>query len=570
MKRFGFIIFCFCATLFGEPPEKFDTLIPKEPKKTPGKIIDDFEPQQKISDDNQVLVEQLKQIVLIAHNESISSSYKGNIVFSKELYVPQKLNLESELQEYIGQPVTVRRLSMLTHDIEEYYQEKGYPLVVVSLKPNQNISGGKVVIVVLIARMGDVKAEGAKYFSNKKIAKQIRTKKGAFIQADPMISDLSWINSHSFYSTNLIYEKGKNLGETDILLKTQDRFPLRPYVGYENTGNQTVGVNRFFIGFNWGQAFMLDNQELNYQFTMAQNPKEWYSHSASYQIFLPWRHRLQAFGFYSHTDSKDDPQLHLAGKSWQLCGRYLMPFIKWKIHHQFTLGYDFKRTNNFLSFLANSVFNNYIEVSQFLITYDGQVRDSAGVTTFGLRAVGSPGNMTPHNTNHAFRKDRAKAKADYVYSQFFLERLARLFYGFSWYFKASMQLSTARLLPSEEMSIAGYQYVRGYYENEIIGDEGVLIKNEIRLPAFTIKKAKKKSLGEIQFLAFVDYGKVWTADPNIENRNASALASAGPGFRYNLNTYITARLDWGFRFSQPHTNSKKHKSQFHASIIASY
>ncbi len=566
------INFFMCTTLLGQPPEKYEYLVPKEPVKKQDKIIDDYDEKDKksFSEDDKILVDHLNKIFLVSYDSHPVYSKRGNVLFDKNLYVPDKEILNEELNSYIGLPVTMKRLNSITNAVEKFYYKKGYALVVANLKPNQDISDGTVVISVLIARMGNVSAEGAKYFSNKKIAEQIRTKKGKYIYSDLMISDLSWINSHSFYSTNLIYEKGENIGESDVLLKTEDRFPLRPFVGYENTGNQTVGVNRYFLGFNWGKAWGLDSQELNYQFTSANDPKEWISHSGSYQIFLPWRHRLQAFGFYSRTKKEQDYTLYLEGKGWQVSGRYLIPFVRWIIRNQITVGYDFKRTNNFLEFVGNTVFNTYVDISQFVVEYDGQAKDPLGLTIFGFRAVFSPGNMTDSNTDHKFQQQRAGARADYVYSQFFLERFTKLLWGSSWYLKTNLQLSSTKLLPSEEMSIAGFQYVRGYYENEIIGDQGYLIKNELRLPAYNIKKQNKKFLGEIQFLGFFDYGKVWDADPNIENRQSSALMSAGPGVRYNLHNHITARVDWGFRFKKPHTNSDKHRSMFHVSVVASY
>ena len=60
---------------------------------------------------------------------------------------------------------------------------------------------------------------------------------------------------------------------TDLMLRTQDRFPLRVYAGYEDSGNQFTGDDRIITGFNYGDLFHL-GQQLSYQFTSGEDVKQ--------------------------------------------------------------------------------------------------------------------------------------------------------------------------------------------------------------------------------------------------------------------------------------------------------
>ena len=88
--------------------------------------------------------------------------------------------------------------------------------------------------------------------------------------ADELTSDLNWINRNPFLQSNILMAPGGAPGTTDLMLRTQDRFPLRVYAGFENSGNQFTGDERILTGFNYGNLFGL-GQQLSYQFTSGED-----------------------------------------------------------------------------------------------------------------------------------------------------------------------------------------------------------------------------------------------------------------------------------------------------------
>ena len=104
------------------------------------------------------------------------------------------------------------------------------------------------------------------------------------------------MNVNSFHSTDAVFRPGTAAGTTDVWLNVKDRFPLRVYTGYENTGTQATGEDRVLAGFNWGNVFGLD-QQLNYQYTASPDFDHYKAQSGSYIVPLPWAgHRLTFFG----------------------------------------------------------------------------------------------------------------------------------------------------------------------------------------------------------------------------------------------------------------------------------
>lgn len=513
----------------------------------------------------------IQKIVLEPPNctEELSDFSSSELIVHPHLDMPNARQLKCMLHPFFHAKITLDELNKLTRCIENYYIDSGYPLVSAKLLANQDITDGVIHVTLLLGRLNCIKSKGACYFSNKQIASMIKTRPGAVIRSCNMERDIYWINNHPFRRTQLIYEKGPCVGDVDVVLETKDRLPFRPYVGYENTGNKIAGRSRYFVGFNWGNVWGLDHQ-LNYRYTRATVRHHYWAHAGSYTFPLPWRHILKAFATYTQTEPHMEHKLHSTGKGWEFRGRYEVPFCyPWRPQH-FYLGYDFKRTNNFLTFVKSLVFNSYIDISQFPLGYFYTVDWPWTTGHFEAKAVMSPGHMTKYNRGRYFKQERKGAHSRYLYGWVDLQLNTPLCWDLCWKFVGRGQYSAQKLMPSEEFSVGGYSTVRGYLENQYIGDSGFLVKNELHLPKLTLGKCPKKGLGTLRFLAFFDYGRVYEADPNIKKRTGSSLYSVGPGFRYFWGDHMDVWLDYGFQLKKARKSSEPGSSRLHVGATLSF
>ena len=101
------------------------------------------------------------------------------------------------------------------------------------------------------------------------------------------------------------------------------------------------------------------------------------------------------------------------------------------------------------------------------------------------------------------------------------------------------QLSFDSLLPLEQFGIGGVNTVRGYRQNQRVGDNAFVGSVELRFPLVK----DNDDIGTIELTPFFDFGTVWNHQGSLPNPNT--LVSVGLGLRWQIAPFWFARLDWG-------------------------
>ncbi len=111
-------------------------------------------------------------------------------------------------------------------------------------------------------------------------------------------------------------------------------------------------------------------------------------------------------------------------------------------------------------------------------------------------------------------------------------------------FRFATQLSADPLLSLEQFSIGGLDTVRGYRENELVRDNGMIGSVELRIPLW-----KKQGQNILTFAPFFDIGYGWnTRAGDISVPEDLLLPSAGIGFLFTPNSHINGQIYWGIPF----------------------
>ncbi|WP_225938365.1 ShlB/FhaC/HecB family hemolysin secretion/activation protein [Leptothermofonsia sichuanensis] len=111
--------------------------------------------------------------------------------------------------------------------------------------------------------------------------------------------------------------------------------------------------------------------------------------------------------------------------------------------------------------------------------------------------------------------------------------------------RVAAQLTPDSLLPLEQFSIGGIDTVRGYRQNQRVGDNGIAGSLEIRLPLVR----DPEGIGIIQLAPFFDLGTVWNNGDTGFLNPRRALASVGVGLRWQFDPYLSVRLEYGHRLN---------------------
>ena len=105
--------------------------------------------------------------------------------------------------------------------------------------------------------------------------------------------------------------------------------------------------------------------------------------------------------------------------------------------------------------------------------------------------------------------------------------------------RTDLQLSSAPLVPMEQIAVGGMHTVRGYRENQLVRDQAVIGSLELRYPLW--RSAGERHL--IQLAPFVDSGHGWnrsrfTPDPKT-------ITGIGAGLRYRFHRMLLAEIYYG-------------------------
>ncbi|NJK99619.1 MAG: BamA/TamA family outer membrane protein [Spirulinaceae cyanobacterium RM2_2_10] len=108
-----------------------------------------------------------------------------------------------------------------------------------------------------------------------------------------------------------------------------------------------------------------------------------------------------------------------------------------------------------------------------------------------------------------------------------------------------------RALPSlERFGLGGQDTIRGYRQDTLLTDNGVLASAELRWPVLRWSEAKAL----LQIAPFVDFGLGWNNDPD-NAVETNAITAIGLGLRWQMGNYLTVRFDWGIPLTDLNTDS---------------
>lgn len=101
--------------------------------------------------------------------------------------------------------------------------------------------------------------------------------------------------------------------------------------------------------------------------------------------------------------------------------------------------------------------------------------------------------------------------------------------------KINAQLTPDALLPLEKLSLGGVDTVRGYRQNQLVADNGIIGSVELRLPL--------TSNNLLQLRPFFDIGTAW--NNRADNPDTQTVAGLGMGLTWQPNRNLFLQLDYG-------------------------
>lgn len=476
-------------------------------------------------------------------------------------------------RSYIGKPNSPAVLNELAQATVKFAGGQGYSVVGV-MAPQQQMENGDVQMLVAVARVGKIRTEGNEWFHDAELTEDLHVKSGDYLRVATLDADLAYLNTNPFLSVDGILTPGADPGTTDIVLRAKDRIPLRVFASYANDGAAATGRDQVGAGFSWGDV-LHTGQRLDYQYTRSLYSARFESHQGSYAIPLPWQDVLSLSGSYALSHSPVTGPFESQGFAEQVSVRYTHTLPRLALlgglTEEVVFGADYKKNNNNLLFGGQQVFQTAPTEIQGVVSYNAGLTDKYGSTTLAWDNFVSPGQLAGGDDAASFQAVRPGSDPSYAYTRLHVERLTNLPAEFSLVLKGTAQYASRNLLFSEKLAVGGANSVRGFDEGHFTGDNGVLASVELRTPSVSLLRGAGDLNDQLQFLVFYDYGVAESASIVVPGTDGTEVAaSVGPGLRYAINPYLTARLDYGYPLRGENTPGGLKSGRTHVSLIVGY
>ena len=455
--------------------------------------------------------------------------------------------IEKIIKPYRGKQLNFDQLRNITEAITKFYVSRGY-ITSGAYLPEQEIVNGTIDIRVVEGHLEDIKIEGLKNLQANYVRSFISSTDTSEIsnpeleQSPLNIKDIEEeLNllkrdpSIENVEAELVQGTASNLSV--LLIEVEETSSYEAKLSFDNYRSPSVGEfqgtvetiyrniigvsDRAFAQYNLTQG--LDAYSISYEVPINSN---------NGTINLEYRNGETKI----IEDSFDEAGIRAEADTISI--QYRLPII-YKLDREVAFGLAFERQNSetFIqddqpfSFTADPQQTNSV-VSVLKLTGDWIERSSSSVLgvsselNFGLDVFDATVNDdTPDGLFFSWLVQAQWIQAlNQDKDLLFVTRL-------------TTQLSPDSLLPLEQFTLGGVGTVRGYRQNQEVGDNAVVGTIEIYVPLADDRISGNK----LNLVPFFDGGTVW--DNNSDE--AEALASLGIGLDWQFKEFLSLRVDWG-------------------------
>ncbi len=454
---------------------------------------------------------------------------EGNTAFSQE-------ELDEVLKPFLNRTLSFAELVQARSAITKFYVDKGY-VTSGALLPPQALDNGIVKIQVVEGGLESINVTGLKRLNSSYVRSRLAlaSKKPVnvprlmeslrILQLDPLIDNLSAeLSAGSRPGQNIL----------DINVKEGDTFGTQFTI--DNGRSPSVGSFRRRAQLNQGNLLGFgDALSVGYTNTDGSNGLD-----VSYSLPINARNGTLSLA-YGTTSSNviEDPfnSLDIISNSRYYELTFRQPLLQTS-SKEFSLGITASRRESETSLLdtpfplspgADDEGRTRISAVRFFQEWtqrnSKQVFAARSQFNFGIGAFNATINEdAPDSRFLSWRGQAQWVRLLAPDTLFFL--------------RGDVQLADNTLLPTEQFGLGGLGSVRGYRQDFLLTDNGVLLSAEVRLPVF------KKSQTLVQVVPFIDLGTAWNSGSSDTPGN-NTLAAVGLGLQMSLGNSLTARLDWG-------------------------
>lgn len=461
-------------------------------------------------------------------------------------------DVECTLTPHLGASKNIDDIEAARKALEQRYRDSGYPSVLVDI-PEQDVNGGIVRLRVTEGRIETLHITGSRYFS----LQNIRAAVPALAEGKPLYlpevqHGLNALNAQtSDRSVTPVLRPGRTPGTVDVELKVKDELPLHGNVELNNRQSSGTSRLRLGAGLRYDNLWQREHSFGVQWQTAPENTSEVRVLSGTYLArFTSTDTLLAVYGVHSSSSSATVGDLAVIGRGDIGGLRVIVPFAADGLfNHSVTLGIDYKDFKEDLHVQGqDNPLSTPIDYVQFSTQYAANRHEEAASykfnigANFGVRGIGDhtiecprlalddQGNkVVAQQPYNEFGCKRAGAVSNYMILRGNAEYTRTLPRGFALRAVLDGQLADSPLISNEEYAAGGAESVRGYYESQVLGDNGVRATLEFTTPSFGALLSDR--LVDMHALLFADDARLRVREPLPGEKSRMEISSVGLGLR---------------------------------------
>lgn len=481
-------------------------------------------------------------------------------------------SIERAVYPFLGPDKTIDDVEAARSALEAVYREEGFGTVLVNI-PEQDVEGGIVRLAVIEGRIERLYVTGSRYFSLGRIKAKVPSLAPETLPDLPQVqTELAALNKATpDRSITPLLKPGRSPGMVDVELKVDDRLPLHGALELNDQYTRDTTRTRLNASVRCDNLWQKEHSlGLSYQVSV-EDPSEVQVISGTYLLRPEHSDLLLAiYGLRSDSDivtGNSVASVGVLGKGWVGGIRAIKPLAPLgTVFHNATLGVDYKDFEDTVDPLGGEGFDTPISYLKFVAGYGGfRIADTATTKfnlelNFGVRAL--------TNSESEFEQKRFQGKPNFMYLRADTSHEQDLPFNAQLYMQLAGQAASGPLISNEQYSLGGAYSVRGYLDTQVLVDDAIRARLEMRSPSFA-SVLPGGWFSTARMLAFGDvaYGRV--QEPLPGQAASVALSSAGLGFRFDTPFGLTSELDWAYPFGN-NGEIRAGESRFHFRVAQEF
>jgi hemolysin activation/secretion protein len=484
----------------------------------------------------------------VAHIFVKRFQFEGNQVFTTA-------ELSQLLESYQNRELSAEQLQEAKNRITQHYIEHKF-INSGAIIPDQQVNDGVITIKIIEGKLSEVEVSGNKRVRTTYIQKRLQDKPGVSLNLDTLQERLQILQQNPLFERiNAELGPGLSLGEGILRIDVEESRPYHLQFNFNNYRSPSVGAYRSeIVGWHhnvtgWGDTFYA-----RYGYGFQEGLKDY-----NFRYNFPINHYDTAIALHmEHSDAKviEAPfdQIDIESEADTYAISLTQPLVK-KPNKSLELGLKLEKRQSETSLLDQPFSfpeggkEGQSKLSVIRFSQDWLERSRTEVIAarsslnFGIDAFNATVDNSPDSQFFSWL-----GQFQYVRRLDFLHNPS--LQASQIIFRIDLQKANEGLLSLEKFSVGGATTVRGYRENQMTRDNGLISSLEWRLPLPFLqwrwsKFSKNPEEGIPQLATFFDYGRAWNESSEIPD-DPKDIYSIGLGLRWSPNQHINTEIYWGY------------------------